>query len=349
MRRTALHLFPAGILGLTLAAASGPAEAPKGLTAENVRELQAKYQAERAEADKQGLTKQFSPEWYQRAAALAKQGEAALAAGRLVEASETFRRARWHLPAMPPHLPPHVARIFGDPRLRHTGPVVAVAFSPDGTRLASASQDGTIKVWDVTNGREVCQYIGHIDKANDRPFNVKTLAFSPDGKTVASAGHDPEIKIWDAATGKDVKSLRGHKEFLSTIAFSPDGKLLAAAGGDREVRLYDVATGALKRDPLVGHNLVINALAFSPDGKSVVSVSSDRAVRGWDATSGAVRFIQQWSRDGRSGNLFCVAFSPTARAWPSAVPSPTPSRCSTRPTAASGRASRAPAERRVPR
>src|SRR5262249_45175880 len=117
MRRTAMHLFPTGFLGLALLAALGAApEAPRPLTAAAVRALQPLYQAERLEADSKGLTRVFSPEWYQRAAGLAKQGEEALAAGRLVEASESFRRARWHLPTLPTHLPPHVARVFGDPR-----------------------------------------------------------------------------------------------------------------------------------------------------------------------------------------------------------------------------------------
>src|SRR5262249_36578045 len=105
-------------LGLILLAMleAAAAEAPGKLTAEKVRQLQAKYQEERAAADKEGLTKQFSPEWYEQAAKLAKQGEEALEAGRLVEARASFRRARWERPVMPPHLPPHVAAIFRDAR-----------------------------------------------------------------------------------------------------------------------------------------------------------------------------------------------------------------------------------------
>src|SRR6516162_4587917 len=89
----------AGLLGLSwlVLLAAPAAEAPGKLTAEKVRRLQAKYQDERAAADKEGRTKQFSPEWYEQAAKLAKQGEDALAAGRLVEARASFRRARWEL------------------------------------------------------------------------------------------------------------------------------------------------------------------------------------------------------------------------------------------------------------
>src|SRR5262249_57534057 len=83
-------------------------EAPP-LTASAVKALQKSYQGERAAADKTGLTKKFSPEWYDRAAILARQGAAALKANRLIEARDSFRRARWSLPSLPASLPPHLA------------------------------------------------------------------------------------------------------------------------------------------------------------------------------------------------------------------------------------------------
>jgi len=85
-----------------------------------VRQLQAHYKALLAVAQKPEVAGKFSPDWYQRAEAMAKLGEEALAAGRLVEANESLRRALWNLPGIPASLPPHVARIFGDGRLRHT-------------------------------------------------------------------------------------------------------------------------------------------------------------------------------------------------------------------------------------
>src|SRR5262249_54039325 len=115
--------FRRGLAALAVAglAALVPAAEPaKPLTPEAVREAKTKDNAARAAAESEGLTKKFSPDWYERAAAFAKQGEDALAANRLVEASDNFRRARWNLPALPSNLPPHVARVFGDGRLRHT-------------------------------------------------------------------------------------------------------------------------------------------------------------------------------------------------------------------------------------
>jgi WD40 repeat protein len=124
-----------------------PKASPAG--ADSIREQQSKFKNDRASAASSGLTKMFGPEWYDRADAFAKQGEEALAANRLVEAREDFRRARWNLPAPPPGLPENISRIFGDGRLRHTDWVQAVAFSPDGQRLATGSQDSTVKIWDV--------------------------------------------------------------------------------------------------------------------------------------------------------------------------------------------------------
>src|SRR5207253_375666 len=101
--------------------------------------------------------------------------------GRLIEARDALRRARLSLPGLPASLPPHVARIFGDGRLRHGGIIHGVAFNKDGTRLATAGADGLVKVWDVNTGKELAFYGGHTD-------GVRAVAFSPDGKQIASAG-----------------------------------------------------------------------------------------------------------------------------------------------------------------
>src|SRR5262249_27264127 len=198
---------------------------------ETVKAIQTDYQADRKAAD--GLVKKFSPEPFDRATAFAKQGAAALKANRLIEARDSFRRARWSLPSLPASLPPHVARILGDGRLRHGGVVNALAFNKAGTRLVTAGAEGTVKVWDAATGPEGVPYAGHTDA-------VRAVAFSHDGKFIASGGADKEIRIWEAETGKDVKPLTGHTEAVSGLAFSPDGKLLAAAGLDKQVRIYDI-------------------------------------------------------------------------------------------------------------
>src|SRR5262245_46766569 len=144
--------FPRNALGrglvlalLGVAAGLVVAQQSPPLKPEAVRELQAKYQEERAAAEKDGRTKQFAPLWFARAEESAKQGEAALATGRFLEAREDFHKARWQLPALPPNFPAHVARIFGEAKpMRHLDAVMALAYSSDGSRMASGGKDGVV-------------------------------------------------------------------------------------------------------------------------------------------------------------------------------------------------------------
>src|SRR5436190_4910569 len=143
-----------------------------------------------------------------------------------------------------------------EPKLRatlqgHTGEVVSVAFSPDSKTLASASYDGTLKLWDITTGKEratLGEYKGCLG----------CVAFSPDGKTLASGAigsPDPfpdlkYVKLWDVATGKVRTTLKGDTFHVYSVAFSPDGKTLASVNGD--VTLWDLATNK-KRATVQGH------------------------------------------------------------------------------------------------
>src|SRR5262249_2361017 len=129
-------------------------EPPKPLTAEDVQAVREKFEAEREAAAKA----KFPAESFARADELAKRADAATKTGDLKAAARYFRDARWQLPYMPAGLPPHVVRVYGENRMRHSDRVNAVAYSPDGTKLASASRDGTVKVWDLGNGRELVTY-----------------------------------------------------------------------------------------------------------------------------------------------------------------------------------------------
>src|SRR5207244_783346 len=96
-------------------------------------------------------------------------------------------------------------------------------FSPDGKRLASASFDKSVKVWDAQTGQELFTLHGHTDY-------VYSVVFSPDGKRLASASFDKSVKVWAAQTGQEIRALQGHTAFRSVV-FSPDGKRLASALG----------------------------------------------------------------------------------------------------------------------
>jgi WD40 repeat protein len=155
----------------------------------------------------------------------------------------------------------------------HTDWINKVIYSPDGTRLATASRDHTVKVWDAAKGKDLLTLKGHAG-------NVKSVAYSPDGKKLASTSGkwhkdkklwQGEIKIWDAASGKELQTLAGHSDEIESVAYSPDGKWLASAGKDRTIILWNAASGK-EVNTLKGHGGEIESIAFSPDSKFLASV-----------------------------------------------------------------------------
>jgi hypothetical protein len=113
----------------------------------------------------------------------------------------------------------------------HIGTVQGVAFSPDGTLLATVGEDETARLWDVATGASVRTLTGHTG-------TVHGAAFSPDGTLLATASRDKTVRLWDVATGASVRTLTGHTNTVLVVAFSPDGTLLATAGWDKTVRLW---------------------------------------------------------------------------------------------------------------
>jgi eukaryotic-like serine/threonine-protein kinase len=221
----------------------------------------------------------------------------------------------------------------------HAFPVVSVAFSPDGQRLASGSQDNTVKIWDSATGKKLLSLEGYNDAvvtfspdgqrlATGRNWNktvtiwdsasgkelfslkghaepVNSVAFSPDGRRLASGSDDKTLKIWDSATGKELLSLKGHAAAVESVAFSPDGRRLASGSQDNTVKIWDSATGkellSLKSD-----GAWVESVAFSPDGQRLASGTSDKTVKIWDSAAGKELF----SLKGHADEVRSVAFSP---------------------------------------
>lgn len=198
----------------------------------------------------------------------------------------------------------------------HTAAVLAVDMSPDGSQIATASVDGTIKLWQP-DGTLVTTLSGHgaivrcvkfspdgdliasggddgtvrlwqADGILQRTIKaaapgVWSLAFSPDGSMLASAGSDSVVELWDWVSGRRIMATQGEPVALRSVVFSPDGQTIAAVGAENAINLWNL-DGSLRRH-LPGHTSLVQAIAFSPDGSTLASGSSSGTIKLWDWTN----------------------------------------------------------------
>jgi WD40 repeat protein len=166
----------------------------------------------------------------------------------------------------------------------HSEFVYSVAFSPDGTRIVSASADTTVRIWDAEFGTEVVPpFTGHWN-------HVISAAFSPDGARIVSGSADNTVRVCDAATGTEITVLQAAKsdqedQEFTAVAFSPDGTRVVTGSDKSTLSVWDAVSG-IEEITIQGHERTITSVAFSPDGTRVVSGSDDETVRIWDVVSG---------------------------------------------------------------
>ena len=193
----------------------------------------------------------------------------------------------------------------------HTNLVASVAFTPQTDAaalsktnfneplLVTASDDQTLKLWNIRTGECVRSLWGHQSW-------VQSVSFSPDGQFLVSGSRDQTVKLWDYRTGECLRTLEGHTHRVKAISIHPQGTMIASASDDQTVKLWDVVTGDCLHT-LHGHCDWVVAVAFSPCGRWVASGSGDRTIKIWDVDSGrCIRTLK-----GHTHRVRSIAFSPT--------------------------------------
>ena len=183
----------------------------------------------------------------------------------------------------------------------HDDAVSSAVFSPDGTRIVTASADKTARVWDVRSGQEIAVLRGHEDA-------VAGAAFSPDGTRIVTASADKTARIWDAQSGREIMALHGHDGAVLRAVYSPDGTRIVTASDDKTARIWDAQSGH-EIVALRGHDAMVASAAYSPDGARIVTASDDKTVRVWDAQTGR----EIMALRGHDGAVASAAFSPDGK------------------------------------
>ncbi|WP_165245105.1 c-type cytochrome domain-containing protein [Paludisphaera soli] len=180
--------------------------------------------------------------------------------------------------------------------------VFAVAFSPDGAKVAAAGADRVLRVYDTAKGDLLLQIEDHADWILD-------VAFSPDGKLLATASRDKSSKVFDVEKKESLVTFPGHAQPVYSVLFAPDGKAVVSAGGDNQVRIWTIDGEAKEARKIGGFGGAVFAIALSPDGQALAGAGADKMVRLFNFADGkALRTIE-----GHKDWVYSVAFSPDGK------------------------------------
>ncbi|MCQ3930448.1 MAG: hypothetical protein DPW16_08295 [Chloroflexi bacterium] len=192
-------------------------------------------------------------------------------------------------PVQPPKLPAAISNLIRKEALQkavarpsakniqaHDEAINAVAMFPDGKRLVSASNDKTLKIWNIDNFECLATLKGH-------GALVKDVVISHDGQHIISCSMDKTLKIWSAES--ELQTLTGHSDSVNALSLAPNSHVVSASS-DRTLKIWDMTTGDVLHT-LEGHEDAVNAVTVSPDGRKVVSASRDLTIKVWDLQSGA--------------------------------------------------------------
>jgi WD40 repeat protein len=202
-------------------------------------------------------------------------------------------------------------------RLSHTGPVLTVAVSPDGTLLLTGSADKTAQLWNAATGQPIGKPLRHGQR-------VTAVAFHPDGRLVLTGSWDKTAQLWDVATGTSVNTFR-HRTEVDAVAFSPDGKVFVTGCRDGKAYLWEPSARGkvdkeLRRLEERGHTKPIRAVAFSPNGRQILTGSADNTALVWDTDTGQrigelLRQHGTGTQPAHNGPVRAVAVSPDGQTF----------------------------------
>jgi len=179
--------------------------------------------------------------------------------------------------------------------------ITSVAFSPDGARCLSTSDDCTLRLWSLETGE--C-----LRTMDGGKYSFNFAVFLPDGRRCVSGGNDSTVRLWDLETGAVVLRLQGHAGPVTSVAVARDGRRVLSGSHDRTLRLWNVETGECV-GTLNGHEGIVSSVIFSPDGQRCLSGSPDETIKLWDVATGeCIRTMR-----GHTGYVSSIAAGPDGR------------------------------------
>ena len=217
----------------------------------------------------------------------------------LRQKAERWRTRQWLRPLLPILIAPGGALCFT--LAGHSARVRAVAVTSDGRHAVSASDDCSLRIWNLQRNDEERTLVGHRDW-------IRAVVITSDGQRAVSVSDDHTLRIWDITTGAELRQMHIYFDALTALAVTPDAKFVISASHDRTLKVWDLDRG-LEKCTLRGHLGKVNSVAVSPTGRYAISASDDRTLKVWNIET----WREEWTLTGHTSKVNVVAISPNGQ------------------------------------